>query len=477
LTSQIEEAVQARQGALNIWRQLNRPEKEGHNLRWLSRLNWFLGKKTAAENYAVQAVDILEKLSPDSELAIAYSNRAQLHAIAQQTGEAVFWGQRAIGLAEKLGDKDTLAHALNNVGTAQLHTGDESGRAYLEKSLRLSLEHGFQEHIARAYTNLASCSVNNRDYANATHYLRDGIAYSMERDLDSWSLYMMGWRARCQFDQGHWAEAAQDAHTVLKRPQLSTIFKIPALAILARVRVRRGDPDAASLLDEARDLAMSTSELQRIAPVAAGRAEAAWLKREMETCVAEAEVAYELALQRRNPWDLGELSFWLWRAGSLTEAPLGIAGPYALQISGDWRAAAERWEQIGCPYEQALALMDGDEPAQREALAIFEQLGAVPAAEMVRQQLRRQGVRNIPRGPRLATKENPAGLTNRQMEILALIATGLQNAEIAKRLFISPKTVDHHISAVLAKLNVHSRAEAVAVVYQLGLLTKQSTQK
>jgi DNA-binding CsgD family transcriptional regulator len=250
------------------------------------------------------------------------------------------------------------------------------------------------------------------------------------------------------------------------------MIKIPALVILARVRVRRGDPEAASVLEEARDLAMSTGELQRIAPAVAARAEAAWLKGELEQCVAETRVGYELALQHQNAWELGELSFWMWRAGGLTEAPFGIAAPYALQLSGNWRAAAEQWKKVGCPYEQALALMDGDESALREALAIFEQLGAVPAAEIVRWQLRRRGVRNVPRGPRSTTKENPAGLTNRQMEILALIVAGLQNAEIARRLFISPKTVDHHISAVLAKLNVHSRTEAAGVAHQLGILSQ-----
>jgi DNA-binding NarL/FixJ family response regulator len=144
-------------------------------------------------------------------------------------------------------------------------------------------------------------------------------------------------------------------------------------------------------------------------------------------------------------------------------------------MAGDWQAAAELWEQIGCPYERALALMDGDEIAQRTALSIFEQLGAAPAAEMVRRQLHRQGIRGIPRGPRPTTKKNPAGLTARQMEILALVAEGLQNTEIALRLFISPKTVDHHISAMLTKLEVRSRTEAVSAAYQLGFISRAAS--
>jgi DNA-binding CsgD family transcriptional regulator len=167
---------------------------------------------------------------------------------------------------------------------------------------------------------------------------------------------------------------------------------------------------------------------------------------------------------------VGELGFWMWRAGALAAAGEEMAKPFALQIAGDWRAAAETWEQIGCPYEQALALADGDEEAQRVALEIFERLGAGPAAEALRQKLRAAGVRGLPRGPRPSTKENPLGLTARQMEVLALMAEGLSNAEIANRLFISPKTVDHHISAILAKFDAHSRAEAVAFAQQRGVL-------
>jgi len=140
LTSQIEEAVQARQAALRIWRQLDRSDQIGHTLRWLSRLSWFLGRSSEAEQYAEEAVHLLEALPLAAELAMAYSNRAQLSMLADNTAEAVRWGERAIGLAESLGDAEALVHALNNVGTAQLTAQDERGRAHLERSLQLALE-------------------------------------------------------------------------------------------------------------------------------------------------------------------------------------------------------------------------------------------------------------------------------------------------------------------------------------------------
>src|SRR5262249_3577346 len=172
--------------------------------------------------------------------------------------EAVEWGSRAIELATKFGATETLVHALNNVGTAELLTHPEQGRIKLEESLRLALSENFQEHAVLAFTNLSTIGVRIRDYPLATRYFNEGIAYTTERDLDSFTLYMQAWRARAHFDQGDWTAAADDAAVVLGAPRVWAIAKIPALAVLGHVRVRRGDPDAERLLAEARDLALAT---------------------------------------------------------------------------------------------------------------------------------------------------------------------------------------------------------------------------
>lgn len=433
-----------------------------------------MGDRAGAEAYANEALAVLEKCPPGRELAMAYSNRAQLYMLAYEAEAAVEWGSRAIDLARALLDHETMSHALNNVGTAKLNIQEdaqqESGRADLEESLRIALDHGYEEHAARALTNLASAAVMARDYARAKRYLDEGIAYCTEHDLDSWRLYMQAWRARARFEQGAWTEATEEAASVLGKSGTSAVTRLPALVVLAHVRLRRGDPAAWPLLDEARDLAGRTAELQRIGPTAAARAESTWLQGNLEQCAAEVRGALDLARQRRHPWILGELSFWLWRAGDLARAPAGIPRPFALQMAGDWQAAAAVWKQLGCPYEEAMALFDGDEAAKKTALVAFERLGATPAADLLRSEMRAQGIRGIPRGPRAATKRNPAGLTARELEVLALVAEGLQNAGIARRLFVSPKTIDHQISSILAKLNVRTRAEAVAAAYNLEIL-------
>jgi DNA-binding CsgD family transcriptional regulator len=372
-------------------------------------------------------------------------------------------------LARCLGATEILVHALNNVGTAEYLGGNNEGRVKLEESLRLALANNFQEHAARAFTNLAAMALRLRNYKRAMRDLDSCIAYTTEHDLLAAKLYMMAWRARAHFEQGEWEKVADDVDSVLRVDRVSAITRISALAVLGHLRVRRGDPHADRILSEARELALQTRELQRVVPVASARVESAWLKGDLEAVIREARFVLEMAKGREDPWLYGEFASWIWRAGGAIKICEDIAAPYALQMSGNWRAAAEAWKEVGCPYEEAAALADGDETAQRAALAIFERLGADPAAERLRHVLRATGVRGIPRGPRPSTKQNPAGLTTRQMEVLGLMAEGLGNAEIAERLFTSIRTIDHHVSTILTKLEARTRAEAVSHAYQSGL--------
>jgi DNA-binding CsgD family transcriptional regulator len=207
-----------------------------------------------------------------------------------------------------------------------------------------------------------------------------------------------------------------------------------------------------------------------VGPVRAARAEAAWLAGDRERARGEAEAAWELAVGHRHPWFTGELAYWRWRAGERVAPPAWTARVYAREIAGDWRKAAAEWDRRGCPYERARALAGGDRPAQLAALGILDTLGARPAAEALRRHLREEGVHQIPRGPRKVNREHPFGLTMREIEILRALAQGLRNAEIGERLHISPKTVDHHVSAVLAKLEVGSRGAAARLARERGLL-------
>jgi len=464
LTEQMEAAIEAREAALRIWRASGAQLQTGDALRWLSRLEWFAGRRAPAERYAAEAVAVLEALPPGPELAMAYSNLAQLEMLANHARSAIELSQRTIALAEPAGQADILCHALNNLGTARLVLEDDGGRDDLQRSLALALEHGFQEHAARAYTNLCTCAVNRHRYAEADAHLAAGLRYCEERDLDSWGSYMLAWRARAHLERGDWDKAGTDADALVDNPSTAPITRIPALVVLGTLRARRGDATADSAFEEAARLAAATGELQRLGPIGCARADAAWLAGENERIAAEVRPAYELAAPGNDPWKRGAVVVWLWRAGELTAAPRDVAPPYLQEMTGDWRGAADAWRALGCPYEQATVLAwHGAEAERLQALAIAERLGAGALSGLLRRQLRASGVRNVPRGSRKSTRSHPQGLTRREAQVLQLLADGLANARIAKRLFVSPKTVEHHVSAILAKLGVPSRAEAVAL--------------
>jgi DNA-binding CsgD family transcriptional regulator len=273
--------------------------------------------------------------------------------------------------------------------------------------------------------------------------------------------------------QGRWAEATELACAVLNSSNAQPRARCNALAPLGLIRARRGEHDARAALDEARDLLGTMPGLPQLCPVAAARAEAAWLVGDMEAVRREASDAFDLAVRQADPWGIGELGFWMWRAGAIDSPPPGAARPYALQIAGDWAATAAEWDKLACPYEGAMARAEQrDEGALRAALQTLDALGARPAVDMVRSRLRSLGVHRIPRGPRPSTRANPARLTRREDEVLEMVAGGLRNSEIATRLHLSAKTVDHHVGAILGKLGVRSRAEAVSEAERLGLATQ-----
>ena len=449
------------------------PEWEGWAMRELSSHLRCIGLVDQAGEVGEQAVKLLEQMTPGRELAMAYANLASLGLNADNAAVAAPFAQRAHALACDLGDVETQLHALNTLGTMQLLLGEDEGLENVQASLDLALAEGMEEHVGRAYLNILWALTRTRSYTHYERYFKAGRDYCAEHGLILWLHYVLAYAARGALDQGRLADAIELAQQVLQDPRTS-LPRIPPLVTLALIRAQRGDPEVWPLLDEALALAEPTGELQHIAPVAAARAEVAWLEGRPDAVRAETEAALEMAVRNRAPWLVGELACWRSRAGIATPVE-GAAEPYAGELAGEWQAAARMWEQRGCPYEAAAALAGAnDEAALRDALACLQRLGAQATARIVTWKLRRLGAHDLPRGPRASTQANDALLTTREREVLALISQGLRNADIASQLFLSPKTVEHHISAILAKLQARSRVEAMAVARARGLVPASS---
>jgi DNA-binding CsgD family transcriptional regulator len=464
------EAIEALEQAVEGHRVLGDRLKEGDRLRRLSCVLFCPGDRSVdAAGTGSDAVTVLERLPPGRELGLAYANMAMLCMNREDAEGTVAWGAKAIEVADRLHDVEIRVQTLNTIGTMELLAGTPAGREKLEHSITLAQEAGLGEDVARGFSHLAWTEVRTRSYAAAEDVLAAGLDYCAEPRLDLWRLYLLGFRARSALEQGHWTEAVEGASVVLGDSRSSSVPRILAGVVLGLVRARRGDPGASAALDDALALAEVADELQRIEAVAAARAELAWLRGDHDGVAQATDVAFELAQRVRAGWVVGELALWRRRAGISEPIPADVAEPYALQLGGDWKRAAALWTALGCPYEAALARADGDAGALRRAHAELQELGAHPAAAIVARRLRARGARGLPRGPRQVTRDNPASLTSRQVEVLALLAQGLRNRQIAERLHLSPKTVDHHVGAILRKLDVHTRGEAGAAARRLGV--------
>ncbi|HEX6459074.1 MAG TPA: AAA family ATPase [Thermoleophilaceae bacterium] len=471
LSAQLEEALAAQEQALAYRRELGDTLRLGDALRALARLLGFAGRANEAEAACRDAIALLEQLEPSPELARAYGKMAQRRQNWADNAGAIAWGERSLELAERFDRVETIVYALTTIGTAEFLEGMPAGREKLERALAMARELGLDDDAGRAFVNLVWDSIRERRLEDVERYLAPGLEYCDERGLGYWWLSLLACRASLELSRGDWPAAEATATAVIDDPRHSKVAQGLSLAVLGLVRARRGDSDARAALHEALHIARPTGELQQIEPVVAAIAETAWLEGRGEEAAAELRAALDLALTRNAAWEIGELACWCRRIGIPYEAAVPErARPYALELEGHPVAAAHEWRELGCAYEAALALVSsGDEAALRQALDGLQRLGAHPAAAIVTRRLRELGARGLPRGPRRATRANEANLTPRELEVLGLVAEGLRNADIAARLFLSEKTVDHHVSAILRKLGARTRAEASVKAVRLGL--------
>jgi DNA-binding CsgD family transcriptional regulator/tetratricopeptide (TPR) repeat protein len=436
-------------------------------LTFAVRLNEVNVRPGAADACAAEALAILESYPPSADLAFAVSQLAWLSFMRGDGVRAIELADQAIDLAEETGDELTAVHALNTKGSEMYMRGDAGGFRLLEEARTRAERGGYPFEEVRALLNMTSAAIERRELELASdlaQQTRDTAARYENRLLEAY--------ARAQYAEilswkGDWATAEDTAAEVLgSHPHTDLVTGW----VLGRLQTRRGRPEALATLNRTWSQAEASGELQNLLPAAAAQTEYMWLTGEDDPDrINLFHAVLDEGLRLGPSWPVWDLAFWLWSVGELAAVPENIAEPYRLVMEGKAVEAATIWAAKGIPYERALALMHGDEVARLEALAILETLGATAVAAKLKQALRNDGVA-VPRGKGQKTRKHAAGLTARQAEVLQLLDEGLSNIEIADRLFVSPRTVEHHVSAVLSKLDSSTREEAVKAASDQGLL-------
>ena len=461
-------AAAAAATAAELWQQ------DGNDLRLiralvtLARQQWLTERPIAALASARRALELARPLSDGYQKALATLGVGGVLIIIDREEEGLPYVNEALEIAERTGAADWAVLARNYRGSAQLQLGDLSGRDDLLRSLAQANELDNHEYVMRAYYNLIEGLWRLGEYREALSYIEQAEHYARDRDFRVYGYMFDARRCRLALMRGRWIEAEAGLRALLEGHGDPGMIGRETVPILARVLVRQGSADAAEWLARAARHATGANVLEWLVPTGLAHIEQAWLTGDHGT----AGPYPELLLERTDrPGTLvwrGELLVYLRRLGYPAAPFPGCPEPYASALRGDWRAAAEAWLSAGAPYEQAVELAEsGQVEPTLQALTILDGLGARPTAAMVRRRLRGLGVTRLPRRPQPGTLANPAGLTDRQLEILRLVATGLSNAEIAQRLVVSPRTVDHHVSAILQKIGVRTRRDAAAWVAAL----------
>jgi DNA-binding CsgD family transcriptional regulator/tetratricopeptide (TPR) repeat protein len=467
-SNQLHAAAAAATTAADLWQQDRDDRRLVRALATLSRQQWLTERTAAARASAERALELARPLGDSYQNALATANLGGLLVVIDREEEGLPYLDEAIGIAERCGAPSVATICLNYRGSALLQLGDLGGCDELLRSMAQATDRNDHEYVMRAYYNLIEGLWRLGEYRQALGYLEQGEYFGRDQDFRVYGYMFAARRCRLALMRGQWAEAEAGLRELLEGQDDPGMIGRETVPILARVLVRQGSADAPQWLALAARHAARADVLEWLVPTGLAHIEYAWLTGDH----GQAGPYPELLLERTDrPGMLvqrGELLVYLRRLGYPAEPFPGCREPYASALRGDWRSAANAWLSEGDPYERAVELAESGQVAPTlEALAILDGLGATPAVAIVRNRLRGLGVARLPRRPQPGTLTNPAGLTDRQLEILRLVADGLSNAEIARRLVVSPRTVDHHVSAVLQKLGVRSRREAAARAAEL----------
>jgi DNA-binding CsgD family transcriptional regulator/tetratricopeptide (TPR) repeat protein len=443
--------------AIATRRALGNPVDLSRCLRRYSVCLWRLCRTEESRDAGRESYDLMRDADDSEERALSFYNMTNDDSIPAHERRRII--DECVRIAKDRDDDALIGRALMGQAFAEAGSGVVDFET-LEHALEYSLR-ADDTYIASAiYTNLYQASIDLFRLDAYTEEYDTALAYCLDHEQHTYSACMRGSRVTELMRRGRNDEAVELA----LRTMAETISPVTRMHLgigLSAAGFRAGRPEARGWLEDAWELGQGNDQTFWIVQIAVAAAQGAWLTGDPGLVDDRVHAAYERG-RTDDPWVQGELATWLSRLGHDVDRDADFPEPFSLELAGDHAGAAERWRELGCPFEEGVALTSTDDPdSMRRALEIFTAIGSAPAAAKVRRLLQHQGVR-VPaqRGPRATTAAHPAGLTAREAEVLDLIGEDLTNAEIAERLFLSPRTVDHHVSSILAKLGVSSRAEA-----------------
>jgi DNA-binding CsgD family transcriptional regulator len=468
MVNQLDAAFASITGAMDLWKSAgNLSGVAAAHERWAT-FAYYSARRDQAERHARLSAEAAQEANDDVHYGLAMAARAFFAYRRNDLDET----RDAVAVARPIAERAGVAILSRQCAILEnaisLLTGDTAARDAFEANIDAAISESFDELASMGFTNLAGIDVEQRRFRQAEDLLDRSIPFVVERGITLCQATQTSVRSRMQLLRGRWQAALEDANTVLDAEWAPIARFWPHLAI-GVLSIRRGE--ASDSLHQAWRLALDLDEPLLKLPLLSAFAERAWLTGEDDGRLVEAAAA--LPALSRTPgleWSVGELALWLQRIGLSVPEGLPVAEPYRLMLEGRAREAAAWWRRAGAPFDEAMALLwSDDEDDQVAAISTFDAMGATATADRARLELRRRGLMSLPPRPRSATRSNPAGLTNRQLEVARLVAQGFTNAELAHRLYISEKTADHHVSAILGKLGLSSRREVVRRAAEFGL--------
>jgi DNA-binding NarL/FixJ family response regulator len=445
--------------AIEIRRTLGDPVDLSRSLRRYGLCLWRLCRTEEARVVEEESFALMRDADDSPERALCFFSMGNRDDLPVDQRRSIL--DECSRIAKDLDDGALVARALFGRAFMEADSGIVDF-AMLEEALEHAIRAGDSSLASAIHTNRYEASIDMLRLDAYSDQYPESLAYCLDHEQHTYSVCMRGSRVTELLRRGRNAEAIALALKTMEET-ISPVNRMHLGIGLTVAGFRTGRPEARQWLEQTWELGIGNDETFWMIQVGIAAAQGAWLTGDPRLVDERVREAYRRG-RTNDPWVQGELSGWLSRLGHDVDRDAEFPSPFSLELAGRYAEAAAAWQAIGCPFEQAVALTWTDEAeSMRRALEIFVELDTRPAAANVRRLLQGKGLRvSAPRGPRAATAAHPAGLTAREAEVLDVLREGLTNAEIAERLYLSPRTVDHHVSSILAKLGVSSRAEARA---------------